>query len=184
MIKHIGTQTIKTERLLLRKFTTEDAEAMFTNWASDKQITKFLTWEPHSSIEATRNILEGWCAAYNNNSTYNWAITLNDIPIGSISIVRLSERSENAELGYCIGSKFWNKGYMTEAAKAVISFLFEQVGLNRVSISHAVKNPASGEVAKKCRMKFEGRKRKCFKATDGEFLDIDIYAILREEWYE
>lgn len=71
-------------------------------------------------------------------------------PIGNISVVRLSEECEYAELGYCMGYAYWNKGFMSEAAKAVIDYLFAEIGVNRVGISHAVKNPASGRVAQKC----------------------------------
>ena len=81
------------------------------------------------------------------------------MPIGNISVVRLSEKSEYAELGYCMGYAYWNKGLMPEAAKAVIDFLFSEVGGNHVGISHAVKNPASGKVAQKCGLTFAGTKR-------------------------
>ena len=103
-------------------------------------------------------------------------------PIGNISVVRLSEKSEYAELGYCMGNAYWNKGFMSEAAKAVIDFLFTEVGVNRVGISHAVKNPASGRVAQKCGLTFEGTKREYFKTSTGEFLDISDYGIIRSEW--
>jgi len=71
---------------------------------------------------------------------------------------------------------------MPEAAGAVIDFLFSEVGFNRVGISHAVKNPASGRVAQKCGLTFEGTKREYFKASNGEFLDISDYGIIRREW--
>ena len=103
-------------------------------------------------------------------------------PIGNISVVRLSEKSEHAELGYCMGYAYWNKGFMPEAAKAVIDYLFAEIGVNRVGISHAVKNPASGRVAQKCGLTFEGTKREYFKTFEGEFLDISDYGILRSEW--
>ena len=182
MITHKVTQTIHTERLILRKFTIDDAGAMFENWASDERVTRYLTWCPHESPEATRQLLELWCAAYENLNTYNWVMEYKGTPIGNISVVRLSEKSEYAELGYCMGYAYWNKGFMPEAAKAVIDFLFSEVGVNRVGISHAVKNPASGRVAQKCGLTFEGTKREYFKTSTGEFLDISDYGIIRSEW--
>ena len=182
MITNKGTQTIKTERLILRKFTVDDASAMFDNWASDERVTRYLTWRPHESPEATKQLLELWCASYENLNTYNWVMEYEGTPIGNISVVRLNENSEYVELGYCIGYDYWNKGFMTEAAKAVIDFLFSEIGVNRVGISHAVKNPASGKVAKKCGLTFEGTKREYFKTWTGEFLDISDYGILRSEW--
>ena len=102
--------------------------------------------------------------------------------VGSISVVRIDEKSEHMDLGYCIGYDFWNKEIVTEAAKAVIAFLFSQVGVNRISIWHAVKNPASGKVAKKCGMTLEGVFRQYYKSQNGEFLDIAVWSILRNEY--
>lgn len=182
MLTHKGTQTLHTERLTLRRFKIEDAQAMFDNWASDERVTRYLTWTPHESPEFTKQLLEDWCAAYENPSTYHWAIEFEEEAIGGISVVRLSERSEYAELGYCIGYDYWNKGIMSEAAKAVIHYLFAEVGLHRIGISHAVQNPASGRVAQKCGMTYEGTKRESFQSSAGEFLDIAEYAILKSEW--
>lgn len=182
MLTHRGTQTITTERLILRRFRTTDAEAMYNTWANDERVTKFLTWEPHKSVEATRELLEMWCADYEKPDNYNWVIEYEGKAIGSITVVEHSERDEHAEPGYCIGHAYWGRGFMTEAAKAVIDFLFREVGFNRISISHAVKNPGSGRVAQKCGLKLEGTKREFFKAQSGEFLDMNIYSILRSEW--
>ena len=71
---------------------------------------------------------------------------------------------------------------MSEAAKAVIDYLFSEIGVNRVSISHAVENPGSGKVAQKCGMSYEGTKREYFKTSTGKFVDIADYGILRSEW--
>ena len=182
MITHKGTQTIYTERLVLRRFTVDDAQAMYDNWANDERVCRFLSWRPHESGEATKQLLEGWCDAYKNDTTYNWAIEFDGTVIGSISVVEIKERHERAELGYCMGYAYWNKGIMSEAAKAVIDYLFMEVGVNRIDISHAVKNPASGRVAQKCGLTYEGTKREFFKASSGEFLDVSYYGILRSEW--
>ena len=176
---HKGTQTITTERLTLRRFTVEDAREMYDNWASDPRVTKFLSWEPHTSPEATAALLREWVKSYENDNCYNWVMEYQGRCIGTISVVRQSERDESAELGYDLGYDYWNKGLMTEAAKAVIRFLFEEVGCHRVVICHAVKNPASGRVARKCGLTYEGTHREAFKNRDGEFLDIAEYAVIR-----
>lgn len=182
MIKHKGTQTIQTERLVLRRFTVDDAQAMFENWANDERVSRYLTWNPHKSQEATRRLLVSWCEEYQKPNVYNWLMEYSGVPIGSISVVRFSEQSEYAELGYCMGYDYWNKGFMSEAAGAVINYLFSEVGVNRVGISHAIKNPASGRVAQRCGLTYEGTKREYFKALNGEFLDISDYGIIRSEW--
>lgn len=177
-MKHKGTQTIRTKRLTLRRFTVDDAQQMYDNWAKDPRVTRFLSWPPHSSPEATAALLRDWVTHYEKPDHYNWVMEYEGRCIGSVSVVRQSERDEAAELGYCMGADYWNKGLMTEAVKAVLSFLLQEVGFHRVVIRHAVKNPASGKVAQKCGLTYEGTEREAFKDAKGEFLDIAYYAIL------
>ena len=66
-MNHCGTQTIETERLVLRRFTLDDADAMYRNWASDSEVTKFLTWPAHGSQEHSREILQSWIPLYQND---------------------------------------------------------------------------------------------------------------------
>ena len=185
MLLHQGTKIIKTERLVLRPFTVDDAQKMFDNWANDSRVTRFLTWQPHGTVDVTVNLLSLWCEEYKKSPAYyNWAIEYDGEPIGGISVVRFSEKSDWAELGYSLSYDYWNKGIMTESAKAVIDFLFTEVGFNRVGLSHAVKNPASGRVAQKCGMIFEGTKRQYYKTSDGQYLDLSDYGITKNEWLE
>ncbi len=182
MLNHIGTQTINTERLTLRRFTPDDAVAMFNNWANDEDVCRYLTWEPHGDVKVTKQLLDVWCTAYNEPNYYNWVIEFDSAPIGNISIVFVSDKHEYACIGYCIGKAWWGRGITTEAASAVIEYMFKDVGVNRIEISHATKNPASGRVAQKCGLYCEGTKRQYFKSKSGDFFDIAFYSILRDEW--
>lgn len=183
MLNHKGTKIIETERLILRPFRSEDAPFVFKNWASDREVPKYLTWNVHRSLADSENVVNMWAAQYNDTSTYNWVIVLKELgePIGSIGVARIYENIDGAEIGYCIGRKWWNSGIMTEAFSAVIPYLFE-VGFNRIDAAHAVKNPASGRVMQKCGLTFEGTFRQFFRSTAGELLDISYYSILREEF--
>ena len=71
---HKGTCTLETKQLLLRRFTGNDAEAMFRNWANDPEVTKYLTWSPHGDIVETRRILKNWTESYEKSDFYCWAI--------------------------------------------------------------------------------------------------------------
>jgi len=181
MLTHKGTQTIKTQRLILRRFSLSDASDMFNNWAGDERVTRWLTWSPHSSEAATADLLELWCAEYAKADKYNWAIEYEDRAIGNISVVRHHERVQWAELGYCMGAGFWGRGIMTEAVKAVTDFLFDEVGFNRIQISHVDRNPASGAVALKCGFRFEGTRRQYALSRNGEFLDVCEYGLLKSD---
>ena len=107
-MKHCGTQRIETERLLLRRFLIEDADAMYHNWASDPEVTKFLTWQSHDSVETSSEILEDWIFNYNDNYYYNWAIVLKNHgsdPIGNIAANSINDDISMIHLGYCLGKK-------------------------------------------------------------------------------
>lgn len=117
MLNHKGTMSLETERLKLRKFNQEDAEDMYNNWASDAEVTKYLTWPTHSSIEVTKRVVGMWIDDYENGEYYQWAIELKETGqvIGSISLMNIDNHIGNCEIGYCIGKEFWNKGIVTEA---------------------------------------------------------------------
>lgn len=183
MLNHKGTKIIETDRLILRPFRSEDAPLMFKNWAGDKEVPRYLTWNVHRSVSDTENVVNMWVAQYNDISTYNWVIVLKELgePIGSISVARIYENIDGAEIGYCIGKPWWGRGIMTEAFSAIIPYLFE-VGFNRIDAAHAVKNPASGRVMQKCGLTYEGTLRQFFRATSGELMDISFYSILKEEF--
>ena len=183
MLTHKGTQTIETSRLLLRQACREDAEPMFRNWASDPEVTKFLTWAVHSSIAVTETVIGSWVQEYEKENYYQWMIVLKEIgqPIGTISVVRQNNRVEEAEIGYCIGSRWWHQGIMSEALSAVIEYLFTEVGMNRISARHDPNNPHSGGVMRKCGMKYEGTNRASDRNNQG-ICDAAQYAILRSEW--
>ena len=75
-MNHCGTQFIETDRLILRKFSIDDAESMYRNWASDSEVTRYLTWPAHTSAEVSKAVLENWTASYAQKNYYQWAIIL------------------------------------------------------------------------------------------------------------
>lgn len=157
-MEHKGTKRMETERLVLRPFREEDAEPMFRNWASDPEVVKFLTWPVHENPVISERVVKSWTEDGGSPLNYQWAIELKEIkePIGSISAVKTDDRTESADIGYCIGQKWWGKGIMAEAVQAVIAFFFREVGMNSVHACHDPRNPNSGKVMKKCGMTYEG----------------------------
>ena len=144
---------IETERLLLRKIKETDAEPMFRNWASDPEVTKYMTWNAHENIEVTKTIVNFWLEEEKKPKTIRFIITLknSDEPIGSIDVVRYIDGSP--EIGYCLSRNYWNKGLMTEACKAFVKHLFDK-GFNKVLINAMVENIGSNRVIEKCGFKF------------------------------
>ncbi len=182
MLHHIGTQTIQTERLILRRFRPEDAPRVFDVWASDPEVSRYLRWTPHANADETAKVVAAWADSYENPRTYHWAICLPDGgAIGSIGIFMISDHDETADAGYCIGKAYWGNGYTTEALRAAIAYMFERVRLNRIETYHAVNNPASGKVMQKAGMVHEGHARQKYRGREG-FEDSELYAIVREDW--
>jgi ribosomal-protein-alanine N-acetyltransferase len=183
-MNHKGTKTIETERLILRKFTKDDIGPVYNNWTSDEAVTKYLRWPTHKDMSVTEKVINEWIAAYENPSYYQWAIELKSIgkPIGSISVVDMNEKLDIVHIGYCIGSKWWHQGITSEAFSAIIPFLFEEVGVNRIETQHEPNNPHSGNVMKKCGLKYEGTLRQADFNNQG-VVDACMYSLLREEYF-
>ena len=106
-MKHLGTQTIETERLILRRCRPEDAQAMYDNWASDEKVTKFMTWQPYTEVEWADGRIAYLLSEYANENFYEWFIELKEIgqPIGSIGAVHVNNDVQLAHVGYCLGSR-------------------------------------------------------------------------------
>ena len=142
-----------TEHLVLRKPKIEDIEPMFKNWASDPEVTKYLTWLPHEDISVTTMIVNNWLEQEKDIKTMRYMITVkgSDEPIGTIDVV--DYENDIHEIGYCLSRKHWGKGYMTEACKAFVNHLFE-LGYNSVVIAADVRNIGSNRVIEKCGFTF------------------------------
>lgn len=181
-MNHLGTKQIETDRLILRRFTLDDAPAMYRNWASDPEVTKHMTWPVHSAVEISEAVLTDWTSHYIEENYYQWAIVPKSLgqPIGSISAVRIHDTLGKVEIGYCIGRQWWHQGIMTEALQAVIAFFLNDVGANRVEACHDPKNPHSGGVMRKCGMTYEGTQRQAGMNQQG-ICDLAWYAILAQD---
>lgn len=110
VMKLVGTRPIHTDRLVLRRWSVDDAQQMYDNWASDTEVTRFVTWPPHPNVDATRLLLTGWVRGYDDPATFNWAVWLDEVIIGQIAVVDVDTRVNLAELGYCFGRRWWNHG--------------------------------------------------------------------------
>lgn len=169
-MNHCGTRTIETEHLLLRRFTVGDAEPMFRNWASDPEVTKYLMWKEHADSGQSAEVLTQWVGQYENDAYYQWAITVKDEgpePVGCISVVHQDDEVGMAHIGYCIGRKWWHRGIMSEALQAVMDYLFDVVGMNRIESRHDPRNPNSGRVMRKCGMHYEGTMKQADRNNQG-----------------
>lgn len=184
---HKGTVSLESERLLLRRFKMEDAYSMYNNWANDDEVTKYLPWESHSSIEKSRQILTEWTNQYCYKDFYQWAIAvkennINNIVVGSIGVVEMYDNLDMISIGYCISKKYWHKGITSEALSILIKFFFEEVKVNRIYAKHNINNINSGKVMLKCGLQKEGVLREALKDNTG-IADAVIYSILKKDYF-
>lgn len=169
---------IETERLILSQLEEKDIPF----------ITEYLQHRIYSDLTSnipypyTENDAVFWLKiskeAFENNTGYTFGIRNKEGRI--IGAIGLHDRDDDkAELGYWIGMSYWNKGFVTEAAKAIIDFGFNELGFNKIFATHLLHNPASGRIMEKIGMKQEAVLKEEVK-KDGEYFDLIMYSIFKD----
>ena len=151
------TPIIETERMILRPITVADANDIFERWTSDERVSKYVKWCTHASVKDTIEWLTMEEESLMSDTSYQWGFTLKDSGylFGSGGIF-LNDDEGVFEIGYNIMHKYWNQGYTTEAAKAMLDFAVKELNRKEFVAFHAVENPASGAVMRKCGFVNEG----------------------------
>jgi ribosomal-protein-alanine N-acetyltransferase len=173
--------TLVTDRLILRKMTPNDAEAVFA-YASDPEVTRYVVWETHRSIEDSKALLDLVTSKYESGGEPEWGIVYKGDHrfVGTCGIVSWEPYHARAELGYALSRDYWGRGFVAEAVRAMISFGFKEMNLNRIEARCIAGNTDSARVMEKAGMLYEGtlRQRELIK---GEHRDMKVYSILRDE---
>ena len=175
--------TLETARLVLRPLTPEDAPTL-RRLAGRREIADTTISIPHPySEQQARQWIAGNAELFARGKVVVFGIQMKSgrSLVGGIGLRDIDPEHSQAELGFWIAVKCWGKGYATEAARAVVAFGFEELGLNRIYAHHMVTNPASGSVLAKIGMKPEGLLRQRVRKW-GVFEDVVPLALLREEW--
>lgn len=153
-MKHCGTQIIETTRLLLRKFEETDCNNMIKNWISNPKV-QFEYGEPvYTTDVQVKELLAEWKRNYKKLDFYRWAIIEKECSenVGQIAFCKVYSDCKTAEIEYCIGPKFWGKGYAVEALSAVIEYIFKNTDFERLEAYHRIENKKSGRVLEKSAM--------------------------------
>ena len=174
-------KTIETERLRLREWTLDDVEDLY-DYAKNPNVGPHGGWKPHADKAESLEILQtlfmdkydSWAIVYRENRK----------AIGSIGYELDTKRPDIncRELGYAMSENYWGKGIMTEAAKAVIKYAFEEMMLDMVTIYRNPYNKRSGRIIEKCGFTYEGTLRNANKIYDGTIRDIACYSMTKEEF--
>ena len=147
----MNTPRLETDRLILRKFTEDDLEALYY-MHSDEEVNRFLPWFPLRNMEDAKAFYEErFVSRYREERAYGYAVCLkeNDYPVGYVNV----SMDDSYDFGYGLRRKFWHRGIITEAGKAVIEQL-RRDGILYITATHDVNNPRSGSVMKRLGMKY------------------------------
>lgn len=179
----LTTKVIETYRLILRPFKVEDASAVFETWASDPEVTKYMSWPTHRSVADSEGYMAFVQEMYAKKSGGDWAITLKDTGklIGSMGAYIANERAKSVNSGYIIAKDYWLQGYTSEAYSAVIDYLFRETEVLRIAAYHDIRNVGSGAVMRKCGLQYEGTLRAA-EVNNVGICDIAQYAILKSDY--
>jgi len=147
---------IETERLILRPLTLADAEVAYYGWTGDPEVAKYVSWLPHNSIDDAIQWLNEikWKVDDSGNvcrsDYYIWGFVLKETGelFGSGGLI-WEKKLQLFQVGYNIMKSHWNRGYTTEAMRAVLQFASKDLGIKTVSGGHARENLASARVIEK-----------------------------------
>jgi [ribosomal protein S5]-alanine N-acetyltransferase len=173
-------ERIQTDRLILRQPTLADARAIFEGYAQDPEVTRYLTWRPHTSIEQTREFLSGCVTAWQGERRFPYIITLADDD-SAIGMIEIRIDGFKADIGYGMNRAYWGNGYTTEAARTIIDWALSQPAIYRVWAVCDVENRASARVLEKAGMQREGllRREIVHPSISAEPRDCYLYAIAK-----
>lgn len=165
--------TIETERLLLRPLTVADAQAVF-EWTSDERVSKYMVYHTYESVE---QVMEWLKFIETDTEEYHFGFVrkTDGKLIGSGSIGPNAKGNGFWGFGYNLCYDCWGHGYATEAAKAMMKYVYDNFGVKKFASSHAEPNKASGNVMQKCGLHFVGY---------GEFQKLDGSCKMRSMKYE
>ena len=181
-MKHCGTQTIETPRLILRRFLPEDAADMLQNWAADPQIQHEYGEPVYETPDAARSLLQTYLLGYAQPDFYRWAIVERQTMqnIGQIAFCKVWSDCKTAEIEYCIGADFWGHGYAGEALNAVITWTFAHTDFMKLEAYHRAENAKSGRVLQKSVMHRTNTVERFRRAGESPENEI-CYCIKRQE---
>jgi ribosomal-protein-alanine N-acetyltransferase len=174
--------TLETVRLRLRPLTIDDAGDIFA-YAADSQVTKYLMWSPHRSIDDSLVFINAAIGRYKKRQPAPWAMELKSEQkvIGTCDYISWSPDHGRTEIGYAMAREYWGRGLMTEAVREIIEYGFRDTGINRIQALCEIPNIGSARVMEKVGMLYEGILRD-YMIQHGAFRDMKIYAILRKDW--
>ena len=168
-MKAIGTKTLVTPRLILRKINKEDAESLFSVGSLGESL--------QDAVQIVSNMVQ-----YNDDPmSFHWVLEYEGKAVGRIKGWEIDPHNNFVQLGYDIGVHYRGKGLMTEAVKEVSTYLLKECEFNRVYCMVRESNPASNRVCEKAGMTHEGFLRNHWIQSDGSYTNVHYWGILSSD---
>ncbi len=179
-LNHHGSKRLETERLIIRPLTNKDAYDVFININNDKQVLDYFGAPYYENFNSSS--IDSLVRLSNDPVAYCWGIEIKEIN-ECVGIFLQQSRNDyigSIEIGYAIGSRYWNQGYITEAVKAVTDYLFKSVNYHKITAGYVLENLASKRVLEKCGMSYEGIRKDDFFHRD-RYYDIGYYYLINPD---
>ncbi|MEC0330212.1 GNAT family protein [Paenibacillus macerans] len=174
---------LETERFVLRKLTTEDAEDLFQYFSND-EVTKYYDLDRFDSLRQAEELIQNWNIRYLERRGFRWAITVKsegDRVIGTCGFHNWSQEHYKAEIGYELDPEYWRQGVMSEVLQEILRFGFEDLGLNRIEAFIDPDNIRSRYLLEKIGFHEEGYLKECFFEKN-QFVDAVLFALLNKQY--
>jgi ribosomal-protein-alanine N-acetyltransferase len=174
-------EELETTRLVLRRPTVDDAEAAFLSYASEPEVTRYLSWSAHMSPAQTREHFQQAIDAWDLRMGHRMWVIERKEDGALVGTIGCTVHFHRVEIGFALGSRFWGKGYMPEAMKRVCQVAFEDDRIARVQALCDEENTRSARVMQKAGMQYEGRLRQYGHHPNRSDIPRDcvMYAIVR-----
>ncbi len=156
----LGTKELHTDRLILRKLNIDDAEQLYLNVFSDDKTAQYMAWDVYSDIDSVKKCLTKWQEQYKLNECY-WGVFTKDTNtlVGAICLSNENSRANIAFVSYCLGSKYWGNGFITESLKVVIKYAFSELQYRMITAFCADSNKSSQKILIRLGFKYEATLR-------------------------
>ncbi|MGC5323846.1 GNAT family N-acetyltransferase [Brevibacillus sp. SYSU BS000544] len=175
---------LETNRFILRQLREEDSYNLFSYFSKD-EVTKYYDLESFSEVSQATDLIHTWNSRFQQQQGIRWGITWKeeDRVIGTCGFHNWAKEHYKAEIGYELHPEFWQKGIMTEVITYILSYGFQELGLNRIEAFIDPANISSKKLLEKVGLREEGLLRECFYEKN-RFVDALLFAIVKRDYNE
>ncbi|MGH8250210.1 MAG: GNAT family N-acetyltransferase [Steroidobacteraceae bacterium] len=173
---------IDAPRVNLRWLAGQDVDSLFEIF-SDRAMMRYWSTPAMTDRAEAEDLLRRIHAGFRDKTLFQWAVERNADRrvLGTCTLFHLDARNARAELGYCLASEYWRKGYMKEALSALLDFSFGALRLRRLEADVDPRNTGSERILSRLGFKREGLLRERWN-VDGEIQDTAFFGLLAREW--